>query len=296
VNRPRVFAEHRPRLLAIAYRMLGSTADAEDVVQEAFIRWNTAGDDAIASPKAYLSTVVTRLCIDAKKSARARREEYVGPWLPEPLEDDLSVVDPPSAALAESVHVGFLLLLEKLAPVERAVFLLHHVFDFEYEEIASMVGKSAANCRQIAARARDRLREGRRRFVVSVEEQRRVAAEFVESCHTGDVDRLLRVLASDAVLYADGGGKAPAFGKISAATRPLVGREQVARFALAVMGQAPAGFTWRRALLNRQEGVLGYLEGALTCALVFDVEGGLVRNVYIVVNPSKLERLSTSTS
>lgn len=287
ISRAKTFDEHRPLLIALAYRMLGSAADAEDIVQEAFVRLNAAGDD-VDSPKAFLATVVTRLCIDVRKSARSRREEYVGPWLPEPVAD-AAVTDATDAlALAESISMAFLLVLEKLAPVERAVFLLHYVFDFQYGEIAEIVGKSTANCRQIANRARERVHVDRRKFAVSFDEQQRVGAQFVQACATGNMDALLDVLSRDAVLYADGGGKAPAFGKINASRRPIFGREKVARFALTVLGQSPPGFTWRPAVLNHQQGVLGYLDGVLICALVLDIGRDVVRNVYIVVNPEKL--------
>jgi RNA polymerase sigma-70 factor (ECF subfamily) len=290
--RAREFDACRPRLLSIAYRMMGGAADAEDIVQEAFVRYSGAADAEIASPKAYLTTIVTRLCIDAKRSARSRREEYVGPWLPEPIADEGAAGAAPDEMLADSIGYAFLLVLEKLGPVERAVFVLHEVFELEYEEIGSIVGKSTANCRQIGARARERVRAGRPRFTVSVEEQQRVAGEFVHACASGDTGRLLRVLAQDAVLYADGGGKAPAFGRIRATTRPMYGRERVARFALTVMAQAPPGFGWRPARLNRQQGILGYLDDCLVCALILGIGAERVRGVYIVVNPDKLERLA----
>jgi RNA polymerase sigma-70 factor (ECF subfamily) len=284
----------RPLLFSIAYRMMGASADAEDIVQEAFVRYSLAADAEIASPRAYLTTIVTRLCIDAKKSARSRREEYIGPWLPEPIAHEAASGSAPDETLCDSIQFAFLLVLEKLGPVERAVLLLHEVFDLEYEEIGAIVGKSTVNCRQIGARARERVRQGRPRFTVTAEEQQRVAGEFVRACASGDTARLLRVLAGDAVLYADGGGKAPPFGKISAAPRPIRGRDRVARFARTVMGQAPPGFAWRAARLNRQEGVLGYLGDRLVCALLFDIGAGCVRSIYIVANPDKLERLASA--
>jgi RNA polymerase sigma-70 factor (ECF subfamily) len=287
-NRAQIFDTHRNLLLAIAYRMLGSAADAEDVVQDAFVRWQTTSLEEVKSPKAFLSTVVTRLCIDHKNSARIRREQYVGPWLPEPVLTDQAPEPAHAASLAESLSMAFLLLLENLSPVERAVFLLKHVFDYDYDEIAEVVGKTPVNCRQIATRAQDRVREGQPKFQVSREEQQRVAGEFVRACGSGDMDALMKVLAEEATLYADGGGKAPAFGKIHAVTRPIEGREKVARFAIAVLQQAPDGFFGRPAVLNAQQAILGFVDGRLICALLLDVADGLVQRIYIVVNPDKL--------
>src|SRR5215218_8134555 len=239
--------ELRPYLFAIAYRMLGSVVEAEDVVQDAFLRYHEAGAEA-DSPKAYLATVTTRLAIDRLRSARARREVYPGEWLPEPLVDDEAARH---AETADSLSLAFLQLLERLSPVERAVFLLREVFDYPYDEVAEIVGKTAANCRQILARARRHVQEGRRRFSVSREEREEVARRFIAAWEDGDTDALIEVLAPDATLYGDGGGKAPAV------PAPLVGAERLAKALVGWGRQArQRGLGHRRALVNGEPGLV----------------------------------------
>ncbi len=289
------FNAHRPLLFGIAYRMLGSVADAEDVVQEAFVRWRNAGEAEVEAPKAYLATIVTRLCIDQMKSARARRESYVGPWLPEPLVGDPAPGADHLASLSESLSVAFLMLLETLSPVERAVFLLRDVFEFSYEQVAPIVGKSAVACRQIERRARARVHDGEKRFVPSAEERERLASGFMQAAMSGDLDGLLSMLAEDAALYADGGGKAARLGKVSALTRPIVGRERVAKVTIAALSQALDGFTWRVASINGTPGILGYIHGKLYSATALDIADGRVRGVYVVANPEKLSRFDPAS-
>ena len=245
----RAHEELRPYLFAIAYRMLGSVAEAEDVVQEAFLRYHAAEVEA-ESPKAYLATVTTRLAIDELRSARARREVYPGEWLPEPLVEDEAARH---AETADSLSLQFLHLLEKLSPVERAVFLLREVFDYPYDELARIVGKSPENCRQILARAHRHVEEGRRRFDVSREEREEVAHRFVAAWEDGDVDALVELLAPDATVFGDGGGKAPAM------PVPLVGAERVAKALIGWGRQArERGIAHRRALVNGEPGLVFY--------------------------------------
>jgi RNA polymerase sigma-70 factor, ECF subfamily len=222
---PDPFAELRPLLFSIAYRMLGSASEAEDIVQEAFLRYHreTAAGTEIDSPKSYLSAITTRLCIDHLRSARVRRESYVGTWLPEPLLTDEESDAARQAETADSLSMGFLVLLESLTPVERAVFLLREVFEYEYEEIASVVGKSEENCRQIAVRARRQVQAGRPRFEASKAQREELAHRFFQAVVEGDVEGLVGMLAADVVVYADGGGKAAAF------PRPIHGRDKVVR-------------------------------------------------------------------
>src|SRR5919198_618492 len=217
--------ELRPLLFSIAYRMIGSVAEAEDVVQEAFLRFHqaTLAGTEVENPKAYLSSVTTRLAIDHLRSARARRERYVGPWLPEPLITDEESEVERHAETADSLSMAFLLLLERLSPVERAVFLLREVFGHGYDEIAEVVGKSEDNCRQLAVRARRRIQEGKPRFEASKRERDTLARRFFAAMEEGDVEGLKELLAADAGMYGDGGGKAPAVG------RPVHGAERVAR-------------------------------------------------------------------
>jgi RNA polymerase sigma-70 factor, ECF subfamily len=275
--------EFRPYLFAIAYRMLGSVAEAEDVVQEALLRYHEAGVEA-ESPKAYLATVTTRLAIDQLRSARARRELYPGEWLPEPLVEDEAMRH---AETADSLSLTFLHLLEKLSPVERAVFLLREVFDYPYDEVAKIVGKSPDNCRQILARAHRHVQEGRRRFDVSREERDEVARRFVAAWEEGDLERLVELLAPDATVYGDGGGKAPAV------PVPLVGAERVAKAIVGWGRQAHArGLVHRPALVNGEPGLVFYdPDGRPVWVSAFEVADGVVLAIRSILNPDKLEHL-----
>jgi RNA polymerase sigma-70 factor (ECF subfamily) len=275
----------RPYLFAIAYRMLGSIAEAEDVVQEAFLRYHAAGAEP-ESAKAWLAAVTTRLAIDQLRSARARREVYPGEWLPEPLVDDEAVMH---AETADSLSLTFLHLLEKLSPVERAVFLLREVFDYSFDEIAGIVGKSSDNCRQILVRARRRMAEGRRRFDVSREERDEVARRFVAAWEEGDVERLIELLAPDATLYGDGGGKAPSI------PHPLVGAERIAK-ALVGWGRVAEedfGLVHRMAIVNGDPGVVFHdSEDRAVWVAGFQVADGVVIAVRSILNPDKLAHLN----
>jgi RNA polymerase sigma-70 factor, ECF subfamily len=279
------FERHRSLLFSIAYRMLGSVTGAEDIVQEAFLRWQEMPDTEVRSPKSYLSTVVTRLSIDRLRSARAHREEYVGPWLPEPLVSNRAEEGADLIQLDESLSMAFLVLLESLNPVERAVFLLREVFDYEYEEISRIVGKSEANCRQIARRARQSVAAHRPRFERSPEQEERLIQRFVETCMSGDMEGLLELLSEDVTLWSDGGGK------VAAASYPIHGPERVARFLLGVLRTVPPGFFTRRAQVNGGPGVVGYVNGCPTSVVALDVANDRLRGVRIVVNPEKLRAI-----
>ena len=275
--------ELRSYLFAIAYRMLGSVAEAEDVVQEAFLRYHEAGVEA-DSPKAYLATITTRLAIDHLRSARARREVYPGEWLPEPLVEDEAVRH---AETADSLSLAFLHLLEKLSPVERAVFLLREVFDYPYDEVAQIVGKSPDNCRQILSRAHAHIEEGRRRFDVSREEREEVARRFLAAWEEGDTDALVQLLAPDATVFGDGGGKAPAV------PVPLVGAERVAKALIGWGRQAHEhGFVHRPAAVNGEPGLVFYDEqGEVLWVAASEIAEGFVVAVRSVLNPDKLAHL-----
>ena len=274
-----VFGRHRPLLFSIAYRMLGSVMDAEDVVQEAFLRWQRAPRTEVRSPKAYLSAVVTRLCIDQLRTARTRREEYVGPWLPEPLPTE----PPDTVTIDESLSMAFLVLLESLNPTERAVFLLREVFDYDYEEISRLVGKSEANCRQIARRARDSVAARRPRFESSPEQEERLMASFLEASLGGDMEGLVSVLSEDVTLWSDGGGKT------RAAMNPIHGADRVSRFIFGILREAPPGLVVRRTRVNGRPGIIGYFaDGRPQSVTTFEVAGGRIRAIRIVVNPEKL--------
>jgi RNA polymerase sigma-70 factor (TIGR02957 family) len=282
-------AELRRPAFGLAYRMLGSVSEAEDVVQEGLLRLHRAQEqgERLESPRAYLSTVVTRLAIDTLRSARVRRESYVGEWLPEPLVT--SEADDPAGhvELADSLSVAFLVLLESLSPEQRAVFLLRDVFDYPYDEIARIVDKSEANTRQLAARARRRVEEGRPRFEASDEQREELANRFFAATQEGDLEGLEALLAEDVVLHGDGGGKAPAI------ARPLFGRRRVAR-AVANWGRLLPrfGVTLRRVEVNGQPGAMMLdPEGKLVAVMALDVAAGRVQGLSSVVNPDKLSHL-----
>ncbi len=285
------FTELRPLLFSIAYRMLGSVGDAEDVVQDAYLRYHAAVQDgaAVESPKAYLSAVTTRLAIDLLRSARVRRETYVGQWLPEPLLTDRAAPDPgEQSAESDSLSMAFLLVLERLGPVERAVFLLHDVFGYEFGEIAEIVGKSEANCRQVAVRARKHVAAHRPRFEPSREQRDQLADRFVAALVDGDVDGLLEVLAADVVVTGDSGGVAPSWPK------PIVGREKVGRLmgALGKQLRKVPGITVERAEVNGQPGaVVRDATGALVNVFSLDIVDGAVQTVRSVINREKLRHL-----
>ena len=283
-------AELRPLLFSIAYRMLGSASDAEDIVQEAFLRFHreTGAGTEVESPKSYLSAVTTRLCIDHLRSARVRRESYVGTWLPEPLLTEETSDAERHAETADSLSMGFLVLLESLTPVERAVFLLREVFEYDYDEIASVVGKSEENCRQLAVRARRQVQAGRPRFEASKAERDELARRFFAAAAEGDVEGLVSMLAADVVAYADGGGKAFAF------PRPVHGREKVARLlqAGAAQGESLGVVAMRLAEINGQPGALFLDDDDVAIAAVsLEIVDRQVQSLHAVSNPEKLEHL-----
>jgi RNA polymerase sigma-70 factor, ECF subfamily len=286
-----IYEPLRPLLFSIAYRMLGTVGDAEDIVQEAFLRYHRAAAaeaDGVASPKSFLSAVTTRLCIDHLRSARVRREAYVGEWLPEPLLTDTAAPDPAGAAeQADSLSMAFLLLLERLTPVERAVFLLHDVFGYGYDEIAGIVGRSEDNCRQLALRARRHVGEGKPRFEASRSKREKLAGQFFRAVGDGDMDGLLSMLAEDVIIYGDSGGIRPSW------PRPVTGRDNVSRLLLGIGGQMrQVGITIRPAEINGQPGAM-FLDpdGNLTNVFVLDIADGQVRTIRSVINPEKLRHL-----
>ena len=280
-DRLAVFQQLRPLLFSLAYRMLGVRSDAEDIVQESYLRWQSASPDEIRSPKSYLTTVVARLSLDALKAAHRKREVYVGPWLPEPLvAPDASV----TLEMAESLSLSFLHVLESLSPAERAAFLLHDIFDAGYSEVAATLDTSEANSRQLVSRARNHLRERRPRFVVDQDRQQAVLQRFLAACNSGDTAELSTVLKEDVIVYSDGGGKA------RAALNPIYGVDKTIRFILGLMRKAPpelAGGYF--ASVNGEPGFIFTLEGKTASVLTLDLdEDERIRAIYFVANPDKL--------
>ena len=281
MDRLETFEKYRAMLFSMAYRMLGTISDAEDMVQEAFLRWHKAAEVDVHSPKSYLATTLTRLCIDHLQSARVKREQYVGPWLPEPVitEPDLE------SRFADSLAVGFLLLMESLSPAERAVFLLREVFEFEYSEIAEIVMKSEQNCRQLFRRARKQISDRKPRFETSRADRDRLLNEFVRASSSGDLQGLLKVLKEDVTLISDGGGK------VAAALNPIHGADHVSRFILGVIPKFPAGLTMSYVEVNGVPGIAFFAGNQVYSVVVPEIAGGNIQSIYIISNPDKLEGL-----
>jgi RNA polymerase sigma-70 factor (ECF subfamily) len=289
------FEQLRPLLYSIAYRMIGSVAEAEDIVQEAFLRYHRARQQPTAEieqPKAYLSAVTTRLAIDHLRSARVRRETYVGPWLPEPIVEDPDSDPSAHAELADSLSLAFMVVLERLNPVERAVFLLHEVFDFSYAEIAHIVERSEDNCRQLGTRARRHVEQERPRFRISRERQAELTVRFLNACIEGDTESLVGMLAADVEAWTDGGGRA------QAARRVVEGADHVTRFLTGIVRNGVRRgmeLDLRPAIVNAQAGVLliEQTSGEVVSALALDVgPGEEIRRVCMVLNPDKLARVA----
>jgi RNA polymerase sigma-70 factor (ECF subfamily) len=283
------FERERRRLFGIAYRMLGSVSEAEDILQDAWLRWHGVEHSEVENPSAYLVRLVTRLCIDTLGAARNRLTDYVGPWLPEPLVGRTQEItwDDPAAIheKTDDLSLAFLFLLERLSPVERAVFLLRESFDFSHREIAEIVGKSEENCRQIDRRARKRLDEARRPVPTDPREHGRLLGGFLKAVREGDLQSMVDLLAKDAVLYSDGGGKA------RAAQKPILGADMIARFLLGITRNAPPDWEVRLADVNGATGVVNLVGGKVVSVITFVVEDGRIQGFYIMVNPDKLGRV-----
>jgi RNA polymerase sigma-70 factor (ECF subfamily) len=285
-----VFAAERARLVGLAYRITGSRLDAEDVVQEAWVRAQAVAVDDLDRPGAWLTTVVSRLALDELKSARRRRESYVGPWLPEPVQTADEIGGPAEAAeLAESLTFGFLRLLEALDPVERVVFLLADVFDTPFAEIAVVVDRSPAACRQVASRARRRLREGRPRRDPPKEAER-VMRALLLAVALGDVDAVVALLAEDVVLVSDGGAQA------RAARRPVVGPDRVARFLIIQNKRLGRTFTFDHVMINDEPASIVYIHGERFLAMAIHFTDGLACELHVIRNPDKLAALDIHTA
>lgn len=283
------FEEYRSLLFAIAYRMLGSAMEAEDIVQEAYLRYRATPPESIRTLKSFLTTVVHHLCIDQLKSAQARRESYIGPWLPEPIitGDDAPLHSPLGQMTdPESISMAFLVLLENLSPLERAVFLLREVFDYGYDEIAQITGRNEAACRQLFSRAKKHVKAHRPRFPASPKAHATMIGRFVDAFSAGDIDGLMSLLAEDVTVWSDGGGK------VSGAARlPIQGRDKVARAAMAIASHAPEGTTFEMAEANGLPALLIRVKGEVAGVITLEVEGGLIRAVRSVSNPDKLGHL-----
>jgi RNA polymerase sigma-70 factor (ECF subfamily) len=277
------FEPHRPLLTGLAYRMLGSIAEAEDAVQEAYLRWHDVERSQVNNPRAFLCRTVTRLCLDHLKSARVRREQYVGPWLPEPLVADAPSADDAADELAADVSMALMVALQRLSPLERAAFLLHDVFNVDFKSIADALGRDQAACRQLASRAREHVRAARPRFKPSPAEVERLVGAFMQAVGSKDVNALTQLLREDAVMHSDGGGK------VAAAVNPIYGRDKIIRFLLAKI-PPPSELRVRRVLINGTPGLVVDQMGRRD-VISFDVQDGMLTGIFVVCNPDKLQHI-----
>ncbi|WP_312866466.1 RNA polymerase sigma-70 factor [Streptomyces boluensis] len=277
------FEAHRPRMFSLAYRLLGSADEAEDAVQDAYLRWSGARREDIEQPAAWLAKVVTNLCLNRLTSARARRESYVGPWLPEPVLTGAGALGPlDSAEQRDSVSTALLVLMERLTPAERAVYVLREAFAYSHREIAGVLEVSEANCRQLYARAVRRVAARTPRFTPLPEQRRDLVESFIAAAREGDVAALEKTLAADVAWWGDGGGK------VTAARRPVVGREKVLRFLVGVAERYLAGVELSVAEVNGSAALLGHLGGELLAVVTFEVRDGVITEAQAVMNPDKL--------
>jgi RNA polymerase sigma-70 factor, ECF subfamily len=291
------FEPHRRRLLGLAYRMLGSMAEAEDAVQDAYLRWHDADRASVEDPKAFLMTTTTRICLDVLKSARTRREAYVGPWLPDPVTDTAALAPDEQTELAEDLSVALLLAIDRLSPLERAAFLLHDVFDYSFSQVADALGRNEAACRQLASRARTRVRDARPEGVMPAQgassssdpKHAELVSAFMTASQSGDIATLTRLLTSDARLVTDGGGKVPA------ALNVIDGADHVAAF---LAGVVRKGWTDEMSVhfeaINGLPGLIMSGPSGLVQTTAFEMEDGLVKAIYVVRNPDKLRHLASS--
>jgi RNA polymerase sigma-70 factor (ECF subfamily) len=282
LDNTQTFTQYRPLMFSIAYKMLGSVREAEDIVQDAFLRWRESVGEEIRSPKSYLATIVTRLSIDRLRSAQLQRESYIGPWLPEPLITEKGKSTADIVSKAEHVSMAFLVLLESLSPIERAVFLLREVFDYDYSEIAEIVGKNEANCRQLFRRAKQRIDAGQSRFNPPPEKQQEMVQQFINTIATGDLPGLINLLSVDISLKSDGGGK------VAAARKPVLGSEKVAAFLLNLARRAPEDYSLQATWINGRFGIINYFGRLPQSVFSFELEGDQIKAIYATVNPDKL--------
>lgn len=283
-----IFTRHRSRVFAVAYRLVGTVSDAEDVVQETWLRWNGTDTANVRSPEAWLVTTASRLGIDHLRRLRARRESYVGPWLPEPIVEPANAEPVPTPeeqiALADEVSIALLHMLERLAPEERTAFLLHEAFDYDYADLATILGKSQAACRQIVSRARRRVSDERPRFEASPADHARLASAFADALMKEDPQALLASLGKEAVLYTDGGGR------VTAALNPIYGADRIMRFFLGITRKFPEPYAVDAVRINGRAGFTLGRGKEIASIVSFDIRDGLIANIYIMRNPDKIAR------
>lgn len=281
-KKTRIFNQSRSELINIAYGMTGDLSDARDIVQDAYLKWNGVDSDQIERPESYLKTIVSRLCIDRFRSARQQREQYIGPWLPQPLADPDGKLPDSDIELHEQLTVALLHILETLSPDQRAIYLLHDVFDYPFAEIAELVGKKSPACRKAAQRARQKIRGSDPPEAVSAQESERIVADFIEALRSRDVDKLQRLLTDEAVLYSDGGGKA------TAAPKPIESLNKVSRFLISIADKNEGRVAVEQTAVNNAPGFKAYIDGQLHSIWTFELKDHQIHKIFSVLNPDKL--------
>lgn len=281
-NKEQFFEEHRPELINIAYGMLGNLADAQDIVQDAYIRWDDADHNQINKPESYLKTIVSRLCIDQFRSAKQKREEYVGPWLPQPVAGSEGTLTNSGIELHDQLTIALLHLLENLSADQRAIYLLHDIFGYQFSEIAELVGKKPATCRKAAQRARKRIRSNNPPEATSFQQSEKIVEDFIDALRARDMDKLQQLITDDAVLYSDGGGKADAVPK------PIESLDKVSKFLISIAEKTAGHVTVEQTSVNRRPGFRAYMGGKLHSIWSFNISGGRIKKIFSVLNPDKL--------
>ena len=276
------FEEQRPELINIAYGMLGNLADAQDIVQDAYIRWNNVDRNQISNRQAYLKTIVSRLCIDKFRSAKQQREEYVGPWLPQPIADSEGTLPNADIELHDKLTIALLHVLENLSPDQRAIYLLHDIFGYQFSEVAELVGKKPATCRKAAQRARKRIRSNDPPETISLQQSKKVVEDFINALQARDMSKLQELITDDAVMYSDGGGKT------NAAPKPIESLKKVSKFLVSIAEKTAGQVTVEQTRVNCRPGFRAYLNGELHSIWSFDITDGRIKKIFSVLNPDKL--------
>lgn len=282
MNKENAFQQNRSELVNIAYGMLGNLSDAQDIVQDAYIRWDEVDIENVDNPKTYLKTIVSRLCIDKFRSARARREEYIGPWLPQPVADSEGTLPNSDIELHDKLTIALLHILENLSADQRAIYLLHDVFGYPFSEIAELLGKKSATCRKAAQRARKKIRSNDPPKATSLQQSERVVEDFIDALRARDMGRLQQLITDEAVMYSDGGGKA------NAVPKPIESLDKVSKFLISIAEKTAGQVRIEQASVNCRPGFRAYMDGELHSIWSFDIRDGQIRKIFSILNPDKL--------
>lgn len=281
-DKEQLFEEHRPELINIAYGMLGNLADTRDIVQDAYIRWDDVNHDRINNPETYLKTIVSRLCIDQFRSAKQQREEYIGPWLPQPVADSEGTLPNSDIELHDQLTIALLHLLENLSADQRAIYLLHDIFGYQFSEIAELLGKKSATCRKAAQRARKRIRSSDPPEATPFQQSEQVVEDFIDALRARDMSKLQQLITDDAVMYSDGGGKA------NAVPKPIESLDKVSKFLISITEKTAGQVTVEQTSVNCRPGFRAYMDGKLHSIWSFDITDGRIKKIFSILNPDKL--------